>query len=67
MEKKKNIFIKSNIGWTRLEVSDQESSGPPWAVMPLVEEEHNIFTRQWKMSARKLKQGTTKFYNCHMI
>ena len=52
MEKVKNIFIKSNIGQTRQEVSDQEGSGPPWAVMPLEEEQHNIVTRQWKMSPR---------------
>ena len=36
--------MKNNIGQTRS--TDQEGSGPPWAVIPL-EEEHNIVTRQW--------------------
>ena len=45
--------MRSNIGQTIQEASVQEGSRPPWAVMPLEEkEEHNIATRQWKMSAR---------------
>ena len=53
MEKSKKYIYKSNIGQTKQEVSDQEGLGPSWAVMPLEEEEeHNIVTRQWKMSAR---------------
>ena len=51
MEKSKKNHIYKKQYWID-KVLDQESSGPPWAVMPLEEEEHNIVTRQYEMSAR---------------
>ena len=50
-QKKVKKYIYKKQHWND-KVSDQEGSGPPWAVMPFEEEEHNIVTRQWKMSAR---------------
>ena len=50
MKKSKKYIYKKQYRIDK--VSDQEGSSPPWAEMPLEEEEHNIFTRQWKMSAR---------------
>ena len=47
--KKSKTYIYKKQYWID-KVSVQEGFGPPWAVMPL-EEEDNIVTRPWKMSA----------------
>ena len=53
MEKSKKYIYKKQNWIDKIGISDQEGSGPPWAVMPSEEEEeHNIVTRQWKMSVR---------------